>query len=189
MRQERYILICFYWTYLKQARRLASKKGIAITAAIVAGIIGASALIWALPQQGNTTAANITDDEFSEEEIANRPADNLSFVYTEHNFIITQVESSFENWMDESISPGEMGSEIDSARADAQELRRRLVQPPQEWQTSYSLYGQALDKFDEYLDEMKMLVDSEERELSPELESLKEEMDALIEQSIDSFPT
>lgn len=167
---------------------MASKKGIAITAAIVAGIIAASALIWAMPQ-GNTTAANITDDEFSEEEIANRPADNLSFVYTEHNFIITQVESSFENWVDESISSGEMSNEIIDAEAGAQQLRNRLVQPPQEWQTSYSLYEQALDKFDEYLDEMETLVDSEERELSPELESLKEEMDALIEQSIDSFPT
>ncbi|MGI0018871.1 MAG: hypothetical protein ACREAY_00205 [Nitrososphaera sp.] len=168
--------------------KLASKKGIVITAAIVAGIIAASAMIWAIPQ-GNTTAANITDDDFSSEEIANHPADNLSFVYTEHNFIVTELESNFENWLDDVIDSEQMQDGIIDASARAQELRSRLVQPPQEWQASYSLYEQALDKFDEYLQEMETLVDSEEREPSPELEDIKAEMDSLIEQSIDSFPT
>ncbi len=36
---------------------------------------------------------------------------------------------------------------------------------------------------------METLVDSEEKEPSPELEDIKAEMDVLIEQSIDSFPT
>lgn len=172
------------------AHKLAiSKKGIVITAAIVAGIIAASALIWAIPQQGNTTAANITDDDFTAEEIANHPADNLSFVYTEHNFIVTELESNFEDWLAGDINTSQMQSEISGASADAQQLRSRLVQPPQEWQASYSLYGQALDKFDGYLQEMETLVDSEEKEPSPELEDIKAEMDVLIEQSIDSFPT
>jgi hypothetical protein len=176
--------------HLKQVRKLAvSKKGIVITVAIAAGIIAASSLIWVIPQRGSTTAANITDDDFTAEEIANHPADNLSFVYTEHNSIITELESNFEKWLDGDTSTSQMQSEIAGASADAQQLRGRLVQPPQEWQASYSLYGQALDKFDQYLQEMKTLVDSEEKEPSPELEDIKAEMDTLIEQSIDSFPT
>jgi hypothetical protein len=172
------------------AHKLAvNKKGIVITVAIVAGIIAASSLIWIIPQQGNTTAANITDDDFTAEEIANHPADNLSFVYTEHSLIITELKSNFEDWLAGDTSTSQMQSEIAGASADAQQLRGRLVQPPQEWQASYSLYEQALDKFDQYLQEMKTLVDSEEKEPSPELKDIRAEMDALIEQSIDSFPT
>lgn len=168
----------------------ASKKGIAITAAIAAGIIATSLLIWFAPQD-NPTATNITDDELSEEEIANLPADNLSFVYTEHNFVKTEVELAFDRWAAGEITSDQVKASIGKARLDAEQLENRLQgQPPQEWQESYSLYRQALDKFDQYLQQMEQAVDSGDRDAENlQLRDTRQEMDDLVERSIAAFPT
>lgn len=169
----------------------ASKKGIAITAAIAAGIIATSLLVWFVPQDNNPTATNITDSELSEEEIANLPADNLSFVYTEHDFIKTEVELAFDRWAAGEITPDQVKAGIDRARLDAEQLENRLQgQPPQEWQESYSLYRQALDKFDQYLQQMEQAVDAGDRDAeNSQLRDTRQEMDDLVERSIAAFPT
>ncbi len=171
---------------------LASTKGIAITAAIVIGIIGASAAIWSIPQQ-NPTATNITDEEGAAADVANLPADNLSFVYTQHTTSVTEVDYAFERWEAGEISLEEMNSEIDGAAAGVDDLQKRVDTPgvPAEWQESYGLYSQALGKYEEYLGEMKSIVNADDPvEMDRlELETLKSEMDALVEQAVGAFPT
>jgi hypothetical protein len=166
-------------------------KGIAITAAIVIGIIGASVAIWFIPQQ-NPTATNITDEEGAAD-VANLPADNLSFVYTAHTSSVTEVDYAFERWAGGEISIEEANAEIDKAASQVDDLRRRVDTPgvPAEWQESYGLYSQALDKFEAYLNEMKSIVNSDDPvEMNRlELETLKAEMDDLVDQAVQAFPT
>ncbi len=169
---------------------LASTKGIAITAVIVAGIVGASVLIWAMPQQ-NPTTTNITDEEGVAADVANLPADNLSFVYTAHTSSVTEVDYAFEKWAAGDISSDETNAAIDEAASGVDDLRRRVDTPgvPAEWQESYGLYSQALDKFEEYLDEMRSVVAADDREGSSELDTLKGEMDDLVDRAVEAFPT
>lgn len=169
---------------------MASKKGIAITAAIAAGIVAASLIIWLMPQ--NTPAAtNITDNEIAPTQAANLPADNLSFVYTQHSITTTEVSNAFEKWTKNETGADEVKADIAKAKAESQTLRSRLLgQLPQEWKQSYSLYSQALDKFSVYLDEMERIVDSGNKNANQStLAGIKQEMDSLVEQSIKSFPT
>jgi hypothetical protein len=169
---------------------LASAKGIAITAAIVAGIIGASLAIWFMPQQ-NPTATNITDEEGAAADIANLPADNLSYVYTAHTFALTEVDNAFNKWANGSGSAEEANAAIDRAASDIDDLRARVDTPgvPADWQESYGLYSQALDKFEEYLGEMKEVVASGSAEGSQQLDALRDEMDDLVDRAIAAFPT
>lgn len=172
---------------------LASKKGIVITAIIAAGIVGASTLIWLLPQQqGRSSGINITDREGAEADAANLPADNLSFVYTQHNFAITAVENSFDKWTKGDVSTSDVNSAMSKARSDLDALKKRVDTPgiPQPWQQSYGLYSQALDKFGSYLDEMKKIVDSGDKGADHSaLDSIKGDMSGLIDRSIKAFPT
>ena len=169
---------------------MASRKGVAITAAIAAGIVAASLLIWLLPQNA-PTSTNITDNDITSTQAANLPADNLSFVYTQHSLSVTEVSNAFEKWTKGEASADEVKSDIAKERAEAQTLRSRLTgQLPQEWKQSYSLYSQALDKFNAYLDEMGRIVDSGDKGADQsKLAGIKQEMNSLVEQSIKSFPT
>lgn len=169
---------------------MASKKGIAITAAIAAGIVAASLIIWLMPQN-TPTATNITDNGIAPTQAANLPADNLSFVYTQHSLTTTEVSNAFEKWTKGEVSANEVKGDIVKAKAESQTLRSRLSgQLPQEWKQSYSLYSQALDKFGAYLDEMERIVDLGNKNANQStLGGFKQEMDSLVEQSIKSFPT
>lgn len=188
------MLICFYLELLhaRFTTLAVSKKGIVITAVIAAGIIGASTLIWLLPQQSGPTGVNITDDKGAAADAANLPADNLSFVYTQHNFATTEVQNSFDKWTKGEVSTSDMNSAITKARSDLDALKKRVDTPgvPQAWQESYGLYSQALSKFGSYLDEMKKIVDADNKSGDHStLDSIKAEMDGLIDRAIKSFPT
>lgn len=192
------MLICFYLEHLHGVASyttLASKKGIVITAIIAAGIVGASMLIWLLPQQqGASTGVNITSKEGAAADAANLPADNLSFVYQQHNLSITAVDDSFDRWTKGEVSASDMDSAIGTARSDLDALKKRIDTPgvPQPWQESYGLYSQALDKFGSYLDEMKRIVDSGDKGGTtghPALDSTRADMSGLIDRAIKAFPT
>jgi hypothetical protein len=60
---------------------LASKKGIAVTAAIAAGIVGASFLIWLLPQSSPGTTITPTNDYR-----------DINNVYARHNNLAEEAE-------------------------------------------------------------------------------------------------
>jgi len=172
---------------------LASRKGLAITAIIAAGIIGTSMLIWLLPQQDKSNGVNITDETGAQADASNLPADNLSFVYTQHNFATTEVENMFERWTKGEASTNEINSALATEKSTLDALRKRVDTPgvPQQWQESYSLYSQALSKFGNYLEEMKRLIDNNDKITADHasLDSIKASMNDLVDRSIKSFPT
>jgi hypothetical protein len=149
-------------------------------------------LIWFLPQQGtHSSGVNITDKEGAAADAANLPADNLSFVYTQHNFATTEVENSFDKWTKGEVTASDMNAAISKARSDLDALKKRVDTPgvPQPWQASYGLYSQALGKFGSYLDEMKKIVDSGNKGADhATLDSIKADMNGLIDRSVKAFP-
>ena len=161
-------------------KKKASMKGIAITAAIAAAIIGASFLVWYLPQSnGGGGFTPRTDSEI------------ISDVYSRHNDLAFTLGLEFDDWKEGSATSEEMSSQISQGRQNIQDMRRQLDDrnPAPEWQESYGLYVQTLDKFTEYLDEMGAKVDANEKlDSYPELDSLEQEWRDLVDESVAAMP-
>lgn len=161
----------------KRNAGLASKKGIAITAAIAAGIVGASFLIWFLPQNSPGTTITPTNDYR-----------DISNVYGRHNDLATEVDSEFEKWQAGSVTSESMSAKISSAEGEVADMKRGLAdaRPPQEWQESYGLYSQALDSYQRYLDAMTAKVQGGDKaDIDP---ALKQEWQGLVNQSVEALP-
>lgn len=165
---------------------LASKKGIAITAAIVAAIVGASFLIWLIPQSSPGNTSIITPPRTDIEIISD--------VFARHNNIATDIDSKFKQWNASSanVTKQQILDEIGEARVVISELLDRLEgsSPAAEWQRSFDLYGQALDSFLKYLDRMKMAVESDDRseDSNREIDRLKSESDDYVDDSLAAIP-
>src|SRR5262245_14608966 len=122
-------------------RCLASGKGIAITAAIVAAIIGVSFMVWFIPQSSPGT-----------QDIPRPDVEAISDVYSRHLDLAAVVEEDFSGWSNGTVGTQEMLSRLDSAVEETEQIRRTIErQPAQEWQESYNLYEAALDAFADYL--------------------------------------
>jgi hypothetical protein len=162
---------------------LASKKGIAITAAIAAGIVGASFLVWFVPQ--SSPGSIITDVPRTDEEIA-------SDVYSRHIDMASRIDSDFAAWKNGTKTSDEVLGSISSARTETQQLVREIQrQPAQEWRQSYDLYEQALDVFGEYLSNVEAAVkggDNTSASQQQELDSLKAEWQDYVDQSVQAMP-
>jgi hypothetical protein len=170
---------------------LVSAKGIAIMAAIVAGVGGASAVIWLGPQGGEPGGTNIVPDVNSGNINRFSSSDVLSSIYARQQNLATEMELQYEDWKAGDIDSDTLVSDIDDARSEAEEMRDALASasPPQEWQASYDLYGDALDSFLLYLDEMEGIVEAGDRD--PDEEALllyKQDSDDLVEQAIAAIP-
>ncbi len=161
---------------------MASKKGIAITAAIAAAIVGSSFLIWIIPQSSPNSMINLSPD------------DNgiISDVYSRHQTLATNIESNFEQWKSGEVTTGDMLSQISRDRSDIQNMRDQLdsASPAQDWQQSYDFYIQALDSFLKYLDTMQTIIT--ENDITPDstlkLDTLKQEWQGYVDSSINVMP-
>jgi hypothetical protein len=165
---------------LKSYARLASKKGIAVTAGIAAAIVGASFLIWLIPQSNPGTFISPPRGEL---EIIND-------VYSRHNSTATSIDSQFERWKNGTVSTTDMQSKISNGLTEAQSLRKELTdaRPAQEWQESFGTYTKALDSYTKYLDTMKAKVQSGDKADSQELDSLKQEWRGYVDSSVSAMP-
>jgi hypothetical protein len=160
---------------------LASKKGIAITAAIAAAIVGSSFMIWLIPQSSPGSL------------IEPPRADNgiISDVYSRHQSLAAGVESKFEQWKSGKVTSTDMLSQINLDRSDIQNMRKQLdsASPAQGWQGSYDLYIQALDSFSEYLDLMQTRVEIDEKlDSNLKLDELKQKWEGYVDDSINAMP-
>ncbi|MDQ4050944.1 MAG: hypothetical protein M3093_04960 [Thermoproteota archaeon] len=161
---------------------MASKKGIAITAAIAAAIVGSSFLIWIIPQSSPNSMINLSPD------------DNgiISDVYSRHQTLATNIESNFEQWKSGEVTTGDMLSQISRDRSNIQNMRDQLdsASPAQDWQQSYDFYIQALDSFLKYLDTMQAIIT--ENDITPDstlkLDTLKQEWQGYVDSSINVMP-
>jgi hypothetical protein len=159
---------------------LASKKGIAVTAGIAAAIIGASFLIWLVPQSNPGTFITPPRGEL---EIIND-------VYSRHNSTATSVDSQFEQWKNDIETTTDMRNQISSSLTEVQNLRKELMdaRPAQEWQESFGTYTKALDSYTKYLNAMETKVQSEDMSNSPKLDSLKQEWQGYVNSSVSAMP-
>jgi hypothetical protein len=161
---------------------LASKKGVAITAAIAAAIVGSSFMIWLIPQSSPGSMIELPRDD---NEI-------ISDVYSRHQSLATNIQSKFDQWKSGEVTSSDMLSQIDLDRSDIQNMRQQLdsASPAQEWQLSYGFYIQALDSFLKYLDRMQTMIEENDRILDSniKLDGLRQEWEDYVNDSINAMP-
>ena len=175
-----YVDILFIRGYQSYAG-LASKKGIAITAAIAAAIVGSSFLIWLIPQSSPGSMTELPrDDEI------------ISDIYSRHQSLAINIQSKFDRWKNGGVTTSDMLSQVSLDRSDIQNMRQQLdsASPAQEWQQSYGFYMQALDSFLKYLDRMQTTIEKNDGMLDStvKLDGLKEEWEGYVDDSINAMP-
>src|SRR5574339_237816 len=165
-----YLLKCW-----RSKRSLASGKGIAITAAIMAAIIGASFLVWFIPMSSPGSL-----------DVPRTDSEAISEVYSRHLDLAATVEQDFSGWKNGTLGMQEMLARLDSAAAETEQIRRTFDrQPAQEWQESYNLYEAALDAFADYLQATRSAVE-EGNAAGPhqDIDDLKAEWQNFVEESV-----
>ena len=141
---------------------MASKKGIAITAIILAAITGASFLLWIIPQENDTTFI-VTDYE-----------GYLDGVKNIHEVLQESVDMEYQNLREGKISPIDYITitEVTSSQVTTQISEFITSKPSEQWQESYISYMDGMKKFNEYILETKVLANQIENE-SPDAEMLQ----------------
>ena len=165
---------------------MASKKGIIITAAILATIAGASFVVWFLPQ--NHGSSLVVSDYKSE----------LDSVKERHSLIIADMESNLKGLLDKSIPPDNFTSQAQISSSQTTSLVSEVVEsnPPAEWKLSYGAYFESLKKYNDYLAETISLANkikggASTTDINDEItkmNALKQESDSLASKSNQTRP-
>ncbi|MDH3313108.1 MAG: hypothetical protein OEM28_08180 [Nitrosopumilus sp.] len=152
---------------------MASKKGIATTAIILAVITGASFLLWLVPQEDQTTFI-VSDYE-----------NYLDGVKNIHEVLQESMEIEYQNLRNGEISPQDyiVIAEVTSSQITFQISEFVTSKPPEAWQDSYISYMNAMKKFNSYIGETKVLAnliekgstDAEMGQVIEGIESMKKE--------------
>ena len=154
---------------------MGSKKGVAITVAILVAITIASFSVWMVNSSTNTEMTIVvTDFQNHQEGISER-----------HKIISNAVETSFSKLINEQISTDEYLriAEVSSSQNNALLMELAYSDAPEEWQESYINRIASLKSFEAYIIEtmvMANLIDNdgemEQRtEILNNIEKLKEE--------------
>ena len=126
---------------------MASKKGIVITAIILAAITGASFLLWVIPQDNDTTFI-VTDYE-----------GYLDGAKNIHEVLQESIDIEYQNLRNGKISPVDYVAitEVTSSQVTTQISEFVTSKPSEQWQESYISYMNGMKKFNEYIIETKVL--------------------------------
>ena len=118
---------------------MASKKGIVITAIILAAITGASFLLWVIPQENDTTFI-VTDYE-----------GYLNGVKNIHEVLQESIDIEYQNLREGKISPMDYIriTEVTSSQVTTQISEFVTSKPSEQWQESYIGYMNAMKKFND----------------------------------------
>ena len=165
---------------------MASKKGIMITAIILAAITGASFLLWIIPQDVETTFV-VSDYK-----------NYLNGVKNIHEVLGESIEMDYDNLRTGKISPQDyIGlTEVTSSQVTTQISEFVTSKPSEEWQTSYINYMDALKSFNSYILETKVLANMIENgntedvmdETLERINTLKSESEEFVKMSDQSRP-
>ena len=122
---------------------MASKKGIAVTVAILVGVVAASFLVYLLPED---TTMKISVSDFEE---------HLDITKERASMEITGVDDSFKKLMNNEISPDEYVSIAEISSLQLNSLITELTKSgaTQEWTESYVNYIGALKKLNDKITE------------------------------------
>ena len=120
---------------------MASKKGIAITAIILAAITGASFLLWVVPQENDTTFI-VSDYE-----------GYLDGVKNIHEVLQESIDIEYDNVINGRISLEDyiVITEVTSSQVTTQISEFVTSKPSEQWQESYINYMNGMKKFNEYI--------------------------------------
>ena len=154
---------------------MGSKKGVAITVAILVAITIASFSVWMVNSSTNTEMTIVvTDFQNHQEGITER-----------HKIISNAVETSFSELINEQISADEYVriAEVSSSQNNALLMELAYSDAPEEWQESYINRIASLKSFEAYIIETMVMAnlmnnggDVEQRnEILNNIEKLKEE--------------
>ena len=126
---------------------MASKKGIAITAIILAAITGASFLLWVIPQDNDTTFI-VTDYQ-----------GYLDGAKNIHEVLQESIDIEYNNLREGEISPMDYITitEVTSSQVTTQISEFVTSKPSEQWQESCISYMNGMKKFNEYILETKVL--------------------------------
>jgi hypothetical protein len=165
---------------------MASKKGIVITAIILAAITGASFLLWVIPQENDTTF------------IVTNYQGYLDGAKNIHEVLQESIDIEYQNLQDGKITPNDyiVITEVTSSQVTTQISEFVTSKPSEQWQESYISYMNAMKKFNEYILETKVLanqmqngsLDDEILQTVNKIESIKAESIEYIKKSNDLRP-
>ena len=159
---------------------MASKKGIGITVAILVGIVGASFLVYLIPED-TTMKFVVSDFEKHLDDIDERTS-----------MLSTAIEESFEDLMNHEISPDEyfITANVTQSQVNSLIIELTVSGAPQEWTASYITYVDALKKLNEQIRETVVVAnlvkdDNVEpvNEIISKIHELRIELHDLVEKS------
>ncbi len=164
---------------------MASKKGIIITATILAAIFAASFLVWVIPQNFET---NLIISDFGK---------HLDKVKEIHLTLQTGIDREFQNMLDKKISPEEYIQLAEISTSQVNSIIIQLVESkaPEVWHESYLNYIEALKKFNSEIRETiviaKMVNDDsidENDDIFEKIKNLRKDSQSLARMSDDLRP-
>ena len=128
---------------------MATRKGIALTAALIGGFVGASFLIYLVPSSPQSKVLVPTD-----------PETELVFAMDRNRAIVDEFQSTFEMWKNNEVNKDRFNENADSAVNQVNELMLELRgnNVPEKWVQSYALYIQALEDYKAYFEKTKEYV-------------------------------
>ena len=122
---------------------MASRKGIAVTIAILVGVVGASFLVYLLPED---TTMKISVSDFEE---------HLDITKERASMEVMGIDDSFKKLMNDEMNPDEY---ISTAEVTSSQLNSLIIEltnsgATQEWSESYINYIGALKKLNDKITE------------------------------------
>ena len=153
---------------------MATKKGIAVTAVILAAITAASFLVWLIPQ--NVENKIIVSDFKAH-------LDNIKEI---HFTLRTEVNQEFQNMLNGTITPKEYIdiAEISSSQVNSQIIQLVESKAPEEWHESYLNYIESLKKFNSQIRETIVVAKiMNEDNKSDKIQDILEKIDLLKKDS------
>lgn len=149
---------------------MASKKGIVVTAIILAAITGASFLMWIIPQDIESTFV-VSDYE-----------NYLNGVKNIHEVLEESIDLEYEKLLNGEISPQEYiaVTEVTSSQVTTQISEFITSKPSEEWQASYINYMESMKSFNSFIIETKVLANMiENGSTEDEMSEILEKIDSL----------
>jgi hypothetical protein len=163
---------------------LAKKRGIIITAVILAAITAVSFSIWLIPQKENSSFV-VSDFKA-----------NLESIQAKQKIIADEIQTDLQAMLAGTVSPDNFIMRAEASTSQINALIIELVQSgaPQEWHESYLNYGESLKSFNSYLRETIVLANkiktgnADTQENLERLDVLKKEAEAFALKSDETKP-
>lgn len=165
---------------------MASKKGIAVTAIVLAAITGGSFLVWFVPVENQTTFV-VSDYEAY-----------LDGVKNIHQVLEESMEIDYQNLRNGEMSAEDfdVATDVTSSQVTAQISEFVTSKPPEKWQESYISYMEAMKKFNDYIGETKVLAsmiengssEDQMNQVIQKIKELKDESHELVRLSDEARP-